>query len=80
MHYLRKGVSLLHAVSKQQTNQKTLEAGQGLPAFVYSSKLAWQLFHLTATTFCTVLLKKKLFLSTASWLFRRKDTFVKTVP
>ncbi len=31
------------------TNQKTLEVGQMLWAFVYSSKLAWHMFYLMAT-------------------------------
>lgn len=30
----------------QRTNQKTLEAEQGLHAFVYRSRLPWQLFYL----------------------------------
>lgn len=37
------------SVPKQRTNQKTLEAGQAESAFVYSSKLVWKRFYLTAT-------------------------------
>ncbi len=37
------------SVPKQWTNQKIPEAGQVLQAFVYSRKLAWQLYYLTVT-------------------------------
>ncbi len=37
------------SIPKQWTNQKTPEAGQVVQAFVYSTKLPWQLFYLMKT-------------------------------
>ncbi len=48
----------LMSLPKQWTNQKSLEAGQPLHAFVYSSRLAWQLFYLMEA-FCTAFEKKR---------------------
>ncbi len=67
------------SVPKQWTNQKTTEVGQAFQAFVYSSWLAWQLLHLTATwqsRHSALRLFFKLFLRPASRILDAKTSSV----